>query len=100
MGGRVAGKAACKYTFGAGEKFKPCPSPARSKSLPSECEHLQKRCFRWDIFIARNIFVEVLDCCICSPRVSDDGSDSCSVMRAHHFTPGCHWRSVVRDLQV
>ena len=25
--GRVAGKAACKYTFGTNEKFKPCPTP-------------------------------------------------------------------------
>ena len=25
--GRVSGKAACMYTFGAGDKFKPCPVP-------------------------------------------------------------------------
>merc|ERR1711862_825267 len=25
--GRVAGKAACKYTFGSDDKFKPCPTP-------------------------------------------------------------------------
>merc|ERR1712187_84968 len=31
--GRVAGKAACKYTFGAGEKFKPCPVPSEIKEL-------------------------------------------------------------------
>jgi len=31
--GRVAGKAACKYTFGAGEKFKPCPVPSELKEL-------------------------------------------------------------------
>jgi len=31
--GRVAGKAACKYTFGAGDKFKPCPTPPELKEL-------------------------------------------------------------------
>ncbi|CAE7381156.1 osm1 [Symbiodinium sp. CCMP2592] len=31
--GRVAGKAACKFTFGAGEKFKPCPEPGELKDL-------------------------------------------------------------------
>ena len=31
--GRVAGKAACKFTFGAGEKFKPCPVPKELKEL-------------------------------------------------------------------
>eukprot|EP00439_Symbiodinium_sp_Y106_P005074 s893_g1.t1 len=31
--GRVAGKAACKFTFGAGEKFKPCPPPGELKDL-------------------------------------------------------------------
>jgi len=31
--GRVAGKAACKYVFGAGEKFKPCPTPGEIKDL-------------------------------------------------------------------
>jgi len=31
--GRVAGKAACNYTFGAGEKFKPCPVPSELKEL-------------------------------------------------------------------
>ena len=31
--GRVAGKAACKYTFGAGDKFKPCPTPGEIKDL-------------------------------------------------------------------
>jgi len=31
--GRVAGKAACKYTFGAGDKFKPCPAPKELKEL-------------------------------------------------------------------
>jgi len=31
--GRVAGKAACKFTFGAGEKFKPCPTPGELKDL-------------------------------------------------------------------
>ncbi|CAE7895316.1 osm1 [Symbiodinium microadriaticum] len=30
--GRVAGKAACKFTFGAGEKFKPCPPPGELKA--------------------------------------------------------------------
>merc|ERR1739838_848116 len=31
--GRVAGKAACKYVFGAGDKFKPCPTPNEIKDL-------------------------------------------------------------------
>ncbi|CAE7831603.1 osm1 [Symbiodinium microadriaticum] len=31
--GRVAGKAACKFTFGAGEKFKPCPPPGELKEF-------------------------------------------------------------------
>merc|ERR1712050_460764 len=31
--GRVCGKAACKYTFGAGDKFKPCPTPGELKEL-------------------------------------------------------------------
>ncbi|CAE7392188.1 osm1 [Symbiodinium pilosum] len=31
--GRVAGKAACKYTFGAADKFKPCPTPGEIKDL-------------------------------------------------------------------
>ena len=31
--GRVAGKAACKMTFGEGEKFKPCPTPSELKEL-------------------------------------------------------------------
>ena len=31
--GRVAGKAACKFTFGAGEKFKLCPTPGELKEL-------------------------------------------------------------------
>jgi len=31
--GRVAGKAACKFTFVAGEKFKPCPPPGELKDL-------------------------------------------------------------------
>merc|ERR1719163_1967080 len=31
--GRVAGKAACKYTFGAGNKFRPCPAPGELKEL-------------------------------------------------------------------
>ncbi|CAL1151915.1 unnamed protein product [Cladocopium goreaui] len=31
--GRVAGKAACKYTFGTNEKFKPCPTPGELKEL-------------------------------------------------------------------
>merc|ERR1712048_393109 len=31
--GRVAGKAACKYVFGAGDKFKPCPTPKEVKDL-------------------------------------------------------------------
>merc|ERR1719421_1886902 len=31
--GRVAGKAACKYTFGANDKFKPCPAPGELKEL-------------------------------------------------------------------
>merc|ERR1712107_485732 len=31
--GRVAGKAACKYVFGAGDKFKPCPTPGELKEL-------------------------------------------------------------------
>jgi len=31
--GRVAGKAACKYTFGADNKFKPCPVPKEIKEL-------------------------------------------------------------------
>jgi len=33
--GRVAGKAACKYTFGADDKFKPCPAPGELKDLCS-----------------------------------------------------------------
>merc|ERR1712023_505968 len=33
--GRVAGKAACKYTFGADNKFKPCPTPESLKALTS-----------------------------------------------------------------
>eukprot|EP00913_Durusdinium_trenchii_P031615 g29605.t1 len=31
--GRVAGKAACKFTFGKDEKFKPCPIPSELKEL-------------------------------------------------------------------
>lgn len=31
--GRVAGKAACKFTFGQDEKFKPCPVPKELKEL-------------------------------------------------------------------
>merc|ERR1719164_334218 len=31
--GRVAGKAACKYIFGAGDKFRPCPVPGEIKDL-------------------------------------------------------------------
>ena len=31
--GRVAGKAACKLTFGKDEKFKPCPTPGEIKEL-------------------------------------------------------------------
>merc|ERR1712242_390558 len=31
--GRVAGKAACKYTFGADDKFKPCPTPESLMAL-------------------------------------------------------------------
>merc|ERR1712227_298831 len=31
--GRVAGKAACKYTFGADNKFRPCPPPKELKEL-------------------------------------------------------------------
>ena len=31
--GRVAGKAACKFTFGKDEKFKPCPVPTELKEL-------------------------------------------------------------------
>merc|ERR1712107_701476 len=31
--GRVSGKAACKYVFGAGDKFKPCPTPGELKEL-------------------------------------------------------------------
>jgi flavocytochrome c len=31
--GRVAGKAACKYIFGAGEKYRPCPIPRELKEL-------------------------------------------------------------------
>merc|ERR1712188_228682 len=31
--GRVAGKAACKYTFGADNKFRMCPPPGELKEL-------------------------------------------------------------------
>mmetsp|Transcript_50585 Transcript_50585/g.69294 ORF Transcript_50585/g.69294 Transcript_50585/m.69294 type:complete len:508 (-) Transcript_50585:273-1796(-) len=31
--GRVAAKAACKYIFGAGDKFRPCPVPGELKDL-------------------------------------------------------------------
>jgi succinate dehydrogenase/fumarate reductase flavoprotein subunit len=31
--GRVAGKAACKYIFGEGDKFRPCPVPKELKEL-------------------------------------------------------------------
>jgi succinate dehydrogenase/fumarate reductase flavoprotein subunit len=31
--GRVAAKAACKYTFGPGDKFRPCPVPKELKEL-------------------------------------------------------------------
>jgi len=31
--GRVCGRAACKYTFGADNKFRPCPPPNELKSL-------------------------------------------------------------------
>merc|ERR1712050_329260 len=31
--GRVSGRAACKYTFGVGDKFKPCPTPGELKEL-------------------------------------------------------------------
>merc|ERR1712024_371199 len=31
--GRVAGRAACKYTFGSDDKFKPCPTPESLKTL-------------------------------------------------------------------
>merc|ERR1719221_1481010 len=31
--GRVAGKAACKYTFGADDKFRMCPAPKELKEL-------------------------------------------------------------------
>merc|ERR1712038_415720 len=33
--GRVAGKAACKYTFGSDDKFKPCPTPESLMALTS-----------------------------------------------------------------
>ena len=36
--GRVAGKAACKFTFGANEKFKPCPTPKELKELTKWAE--------------------------------------------------------------
>merc|ERR1719421_921987 len=31
--GRVAAKAACKYTFGPGDKYRPCPVPKELKEL-------------------------------------------------------------------